>query len=182
MNRARVQVSRQPIDIAQVPPAGTYRLDPVRSSITFTTRHMFGLAGVTGRFKPLSGGVTISDPTTSSWGWAEIDAGSIASGNSRRDQDVRSARFLNVEKYPRISFHSAETTRCGTGWRVRGQVTAAGRSAPVELTVDRASTDGMGILLHATAHVDRYSHGMTAARGMAGRYLKLSIIARLERA
>lgn len=63
-----------------------------------------------------------------------------------------------------ISFHSTTTVPCGTGWKVRG-----------------ADGEGPGLLLLASAHVDRYAHGMTAAKGMAGRYLDLQIIARLER-
>ena len=45
-----------------IPPAGTYKVDPGASSVTFATRHMFGLGGVTGSFKLLSGEITIADP------------------------------------------------------------------------------------------------------------------------
>jgi polyisoprenoid-binding protein YceI len=35
----------------QAPPAGRYAIDPVGSSVTFATRHMFGLGKVRGRLR-----------------------------------------------------------------------------------------------------------------------------------
>ena len=47
----------------QIPAAGTYRIDPAASSLTFATRHMFGLGAVKGSFRLVSGEITIADPT-----------------------------------------------------------------------------------------------------------------------
>lgn len=44
------------------PAPGTWIVDTKRSSISFTTRHMFGLAGVSGTFELLSGQLVITDP------------------------------------------------------------------------------------------------------------------------
>jgi polyisoprenoid-binding protein YceI len=41
----------------QIPATGTYRIDPSGSSVSFTTRHLFGLGVVTGTFGVLSGEV-----------------------------------------------------------------------------------------------------------------------------
>ena len=35
-----------PQDIARAVPPGVYRIDPTRSTVAFTTRHLFGLAPV----------------------------------------------------------------------------------------------------------------------------------------
>jgi YceI-like protein len=50
----------------QIPAAGIYKLDPDTSTVTFATRHMFGLAPVKGTFRLVSGQITIADPVTSS--------------------------------------------------------------------------------------------------------------------
>ena len=80
----------------QIPAAGTYRLDPEASSISFATRHMFGLAAVTGSFRLISGQITITDPVTSSTTSAVIDAASFHTGTAARDKDVKSASFLHA--------------------------------------------------------------------------------------
>lgn len=58
----------------QIPATGTYRIDPADSSVSFTTRHLFGLGAVEGTFGVLSGEVTIADPVTASTARAVIDA------------------------------------------------------------------------------------------------------------
>lgn len=165
----------------QIPAAGTYRLDPETSSISFATRHMFGLGGVTGHFRLISGEITINDPVTSSTASAAIDAASFHTGGAARDKDVKSANFLHVEEHPQITFSSTELARDGDRWLLRGQVTARGNSAPAELVVTEARTDEAGLFLKATARIDRYAHGLTKKKGLAGRYLDLIITAHATR-
>jgi polyisoprenoid-binding protein YceI len=165
----------------QVPAAGTYRLDPEGSSISFATRHMFGLGGVTGSFRVLSGEVTIADPVESSTASAVIDAASFHTGNDARDKDVKSANFLHVGDHPQIAFSSTELARDGDRWLLRGQITVRGNSAPAELVVTEARSDENGLLLKATTRVDRYAHRLTKKKGMAGRFLDLTITARAAR-
>jgi polyisoprenoid-binding protein YceI len=66
---------------------------------------------------------------------AVIDAASFATGNPQRDKDVKSARFLHVRDHPQITFRSTELVRDGDAWRLRGQITARGTTAPAELTI-----------------------------------------------
>src|SRR5580693_6362461 len=77
-----------PAAAVQIPAAGIYQLDPAASTVTFATRHMFGLSPVKGTFRPVSGQITIADPVTSSTVSAMIDAASVATGNPQRDKDV----------------------------------------------------------------------------------------------
>ncbi|SRR6266568_8214563 len=69
----------------QIPATGTYRIDPASSSVSFTTRHLFGLGAVKGTFGVLSGEVTIADPVTASTARAVIDAASFSGGHPQRD-------------------------------------------------------------------------------------------------
>ena len=69
-----------PAAAVQIPAAGIYQLDPAASTVTFSTRHMFGLAPVKGTFRLVSGQITIADPVTSSTVSAVIDAASFATG------------------------------------------------------------------------------------------------------
>ena len=165
----------------QIPPAGTYRLDPEASSITFATRHMLGLGGVHGNFRLVSGDITITDPVTSSTASAVIDAASFETGSAARDKDIKSVNFLHAEEHPHITFSSESLTQDGGRWLLRGQITVRGRSAPAELAITEARTGEDGLQFKATTRVDRYAHGLTKKKGMVARYLDLEITARATR-
>jgi polyisoprenoid-binding protein YceI len=65
------------------------------------------ISKVQGRFSRWSGTVLVPDRE---WGQASvdvvIDASSIDTGIARRDADLRSANFLDVKRYPEISFRT----------------------------------------------------------------------------
>ena len=168
--------------IVQIPAAGTYRLDPAASSITFATRHMFGLGGVHGSFRLISGEITIADPVTSSTASAVVDATSFHTGGAARDADVKSATFLHVEEHPQITFTSTSLAQDGDRWLLRGQITVRGRSTPAELEITEAGSAEDAVLVTATTRIDRYAHGLTKKKGLAGRYLDLEITGRATRA
>jgi polyisoprenoid-binding protein YceI len=166
----------------QIPAAGTYELDPAASSITFATKHMFGLSPVHGQFRLISGKIIIADPPTASTASAVIDATSFESGGEARDKDVKSANFLHVEEHPQILFTSDGLTQRGDQWVLRGHITVRGRSAATELAITELQADDNGLLVKATTRIDRYSHGLTKKKGMAGRFLDLEITGRATRA
>ena len=111
-----------PAAAVQIPAGRHHQLNPAASTVTFATRHMFGLAPVKGTFRLVSGQITIANPVTSSTVSAVIDAASFATGNPQRDKDVKSARFLHVRDHPQITFRSTELVRDGDAWRLRGQI------------------------------------------------------------
>lgn len=88
-------------DALQAPPVGRYQIDPRASIITFKSRHLFGLAPVQGTMTIRDGLVDIADPLTNSSVQVEIDTTSFHTGSRHRDQDVRSPRFLDAERFPR---------------------------------------------------------------------------------
>ena len=162
----------------ELPPAGTYTVDPERSSIGFTTRHLFGLGKVNGTFRVESASITIAEPVTRSAVAAVVEAGSFHTGTPRRDEHVRSAAFLHAERHPGIRFESTGVSRGTAGaWVVEGHLTVRGHRAPVALTVDSLSVEDGSLRISASATVDRYRHGLTAAKGLAARLLRLSLTA-----
>jgi len=93
--------------------AGRYRLDPVQCSVRADVKAMFGLVTVHGSFRIRSGELVIADSPADSSVTAILDAGSFASGNTKRDRDVTSAGLLDAATYPEIAFvsDSVRTTR-----------------------------------------------------------------------
>ena len=117
--------------------ATTYTIDPAHSSAHFTVRHMM-ITNVRGSFKKVSGTIAVdSADLAASKVEAAIDAASISTNEDQRDQHLRSADFLDVEKYPQIAFRSTRVERTGDEEaKVTGDLTIHGVTRPVVLTVE----------------------------------------------
>ena len=165
------------LDPANVVAAGRYRIDPDRSRVRYSGKHMFGLGTVHATFSVREGVLDIGDAAGTLRTSVTVDAASFCSDSTRRDRDVRSAGLLDVEHYPDITFASELVRETpGEGWLVPGTVTAHGRSVPVDVQVDRVTATGQEVLVHAWARkVDRTSFGVTGSRGLVGRYLDLEL-------
>ena len=118
----------------------TWQLDPPHSAAQFAVRHM-GISTVRGTFTKMSGTVQYdpADPAKSSID-ATIDAASVDSRVEMRDNDLRSPKFLDVQKFPTITFKSTRVEPAGTGkLKVTGDLTIHGVTKEVVLDVDGPS-------------------------------------------
>jgi polyisoprenoid-binding protein YceI len=152
---------------------GRYAIDTERSTVTFRTRHLFGLAPVRGTVAVRAGTIEVAEPLAASGVRVEIDAASFATGNGRRDETVRSARYLDVAHHPVLTFVAERLD----GDFLAGTLTVRGVTRPVRLAIEDADTgsDLTPLSVHATTTVDRFAFGLTADRGMTGRHLHLDI-------
>src|SRR5439155_7377759 len=160
-------------EITQTPRLGHYDIDVSQSRVTFRTRHMFGLGPVRGTFAIRSGSVDIAEPLADSAVQAEIDAASFRTGNEQRDQSVLSARLLDATRYPVMSFRDGHV--CADGKTIRGTLTVREVSRPVSLSIGQVTADERSFTASASVRVDRTEFGVTAMRGLAGRYLDLTV-------
>ena len=62
-----------------------------------------------------------------------IDAASIDTNNEKRDADLKSANFLEVDKYPSITFKSTRIAKEGDHWVASGDLTIHGVTKAVKL-------------------------------------------------
>ena len=137
------------------------------SSIAATTKNMFGMGTVTGKFALVSGQIVITDQLSSSRAKAAASAQSFDSASPMRDGQVKSAKFLDAEAHFETRFTSTGMVRDGDRWLLRGKITARGTAAPVELTVVGLAADTTGLTVRATGRVDRYAHGIAKMKGRA---------------
>ena len=168
-----------PVD---VPASGQYRLDPGRSSVTFRSRHLFGLAAVTGTMQVTSGEVTVDPAVPQASVTATLSASSFSTGNRARDRDVRSAKFLDTGQYPEITFTAETLSQAQGHWMLAGELTVHGVGRPVTLTIESIERAEGGFRARATTRIDRYAFGLTAAKGMAARHLGIELTAAAGRA
>ncbi|HKT00510.1 MAG TPA: YceI family protein [Rugosimonospora sp.] len=94
----------------QLPEPGVWIVDPAHSIVRATARHL-ALARVEGRFKEFEGMIRTADPIEDSEVSVIIDAASIDTGNSERDNHLRSSDFLDAKQFPTLTFQSSGLSR-----------------------------------------------------------------------
>jgi len=113
-----------------------WNLDPAHSSIEFSVRHM-GFASVRGRFKNFSVDVETDDQNRLNRVDATIDAASIDTGEAQRDEHLRSADFLDAERFPEIRFTGSRIQELADNrYRVTGDLSVRGTAQPVAFEVE----------------------------------------------
>lgn len=120
----------------------TYQLDPQHSMAQFKVRHLM-ISNVKGEFAKLSGSVTFNPADlASSRVEVTIDAASIHTREPQRDEHLKSADFLDVAKYPEITFRSTAIVAAGkNAYEVVGDLTIRGVTQPVALNVESLSDE-----------------------------------------
>jgi polyisoprenoid-binding protein YceI len=116
--------------------ADTWQIDPVHTTVEFTVRHMM-ISNVRGLFTKVAGTITAKDSDPASVKVeATIDTSSIDTRSADRDADLKSANFLDVAKYPTMTFKSKKIEPAGPGkWKMVGDLTLHGVTKEVTLDV-----------------------------------------------
>jgi polyisoprenoid-binding protein YceI len=165
---------------------GNWQIDPVHSSAQFSVRHL-GVSTVRGAFMKVSGSAKYdaADPSKGSLD-ATIEATSVDTRVEMRDNDLRSPNFLDVAKYPTITFHSKQTKAAGAGkLQITGDLTIHGVTKEVVLDVDGPTApikDPWGnqrFGASATTKIKRQDFGVNGAPGIVGDDITITIDAEL---
>jgi polyisoprenoid-binding protein YceI len=154
---------------------GTWQLDPYHSAAQFAVRHG-GISIVRGAFSKLSGTVQYDPANPSKMVIdATIDANTVDTRVEPRDNDLRSANFFDVAKFPTLTFKSKHVEAAGPGkLKVTGDLTIHGVTKEVVLMVegpngptkDPKGNQHMGAT--ATTQISRKDFGVNGAPGGVG--------------
>ena len=164
--RLSMATSTRYLNGVEVPATGDWQIDRSHSGVGFTARHLV-VSKVRGGFKDFSGTIHVAEIPEDSWVNVEIDAASLDTGEPQRDAHVRSADFLDVKRFPRLTFRSTKVERDGAkGLRVTGDLTIRDVTRPVELAVEYggAPADPYGqkrAVFSASTEIDREEFGIT---------------------
>jgi len=147
--------------------AATWNIDPDHTNIGFKVRHLM-VSNVKGSFEKHSGTIDINDKDiTKSKVEVTIDTNSINTNVQKRDEHLRSADFLDVAKFPAMTFVSKKVAKAGKDrLKVTGDLTLHGVTKEVVLDVEplsKESKDPWGNIRRgttATTKINRKDFGL----------------------
>ena len=145
----------------------SWQIDPAHTTIQFSARHMM-ITNVRGQFDRFSGTVEFDeDNPAATTVDVQIEAASINTRNADRDAHLKSADFLNAEKYPYLRFQSKRVERLDeTHARLSGDLTIRDVTREVALEVEyvgRAQSPWgtLSVGFAASATINRKDWGLT---------------------
>ncbi len=146
----------------------TYKVDPAHSTVDFRVRHLM-IAHIRGDFSGISG-TLLYDPLNpaNSKVEAEIDVATLNTRDANRDQHVKAADFLDVEKFPKMKFTSKKIAADGRDrWKLTGDLTIHGVTKEVTFDVEGPTPEAkdpfgnVRIAVVASAKISRKDFGLT---------------------
>ena len=141
-----------------------WQIDPSHTSASVAARHMMlstvraSLSGTTGELdfdpaRPEAAKIRLAIP-----------AATVNTGDEKRDGHLRSPDFLDVERFPEITFESRSVRSDGDGYVVSGDLTIRGSTRPADVRVTvNGVIDGMKGKVagfSGTATIDRTKWGL----------------------
>ena len=157
---ATMLLATAPVAIAQ----SAATIDLVHTSTTFSAKHLL-ISNVAGYIPVSSAKLELGKGNIPTSVEATMDLTKIDTHNDRRDNDLRSERFLDAAKYPEMTFKSTRVT-AGTGgaFTIEGTLTMHGMTQPVSLNaaVEGSIRDNQGrthVGYSATGSLDRGAWG-----------------------
>lgn len=157
----------------------SYVLDSERSTATFTL-HALWVFDVAGAFDGVHGEVQTDSEAGTARVDAWLDAGSLRMRNPGYDDWARSPDFFDVERYPRITFHSDAfpLDKLRQGGVLTGMLVLHGFSGPVDLRLKPsacAPTAAPDCPLRIHGEISRSAFGMRSHRAMLSDTVKLDL-------
>ncbi len=146
----------------------TYQMDSQHTGVHFKVRHMM-ISNVKGEFSRITGSAEF-DPSNlaASHVEATIDSASVNTREPQRDSHLKSPDFLDVTRYPKITFRSTKIISAGEdSFDVSGDLTIRGVAREVILHVESVTPeikDPDGLLrlgASATTRIARKDFGLT---------------------
>src|SRR5579859_2594255 len=162
------------------PEAGSravWQFDPYHTQVEFAAKHL-GMMTVRGHFAEVNATGTI-DPENPQASSVEvsIQTASIRTHNEQRDNDLRASNFLEVDKYPTMTFKSTKIEETGQDrYSMTGDLTIKGNTHPVTFSVVKYGEFNDPMMGHrigysAEGRINRKDFGLTFNMMLDGRWI-----------
>jgi polyisoprenoid-binding protein YceI len=155
----------------------SWQFDPFHTQVEFAAKHL-GMMTIRGHFLEVNatGQIDPDHPEASSVE-VTIQTASIRTHNAQRDNDLRSSNFLEVDKYPTITFKSTAIEPAGTDrYTMTGDLTIKGNTRPVTLNVVKYGEFNDPMMGHrigysAEGKINRKDFGLTFNMMLDGKWI-----------
>src|SRR5262249_30064194 len=111
-----------------------YRLDSSNTDVSFTI-HYLGINWVSARFSDINGEFIIDPSGPASRVDVSVGIASLDCSEPRWNERLRSPEWLDVQRYPRMSYHSIQIDLSDQRGTARGELTLHGITRPIVLDV-----------------------------------------------
>jgi len=156
---------------------GNWQLDPYHTQIEFSAKHL-GMMTVHGHFTDVSAAGDIHpEHPESSTVQVIIQTASIRTNHEARDNDLRSANFLDTDQFPVATFTSTSVAATGPdSYALNGDLTIKGTPHPVTLQVHKYGEFNDPMMGHRIAYsagtqINRKDFGLTFSMVLDGRFV-----------
>jgi polyisoprenoid-binding protein YceI len=156
---------------------GTWKFDPFHTQVEFSAKHL-GMMTVRGHFNEVvAGGEIHPDDPARTKVEATINTASIRTHNEQRDKDLRSSNFLEIDKYPTMTFKSTKIEHTGGDrYKLTGDLTIKGTTKPVTLNVVKYGEFNDPMMGHrigyaAQTKINRKEFGMNFDAMLDGKFV-----------
>src|SRR5262252_8606193 len=166
-------IQNQPATVTQ----SRWVFDPLHTQVEFAAKHL-GMMTVRGNFLEITAnGYIDPDHPEASSVEITIQTASLRTHNPQRDNDLRSSNFLEVDKYPTMTFKSTKVEQTGQDrYALTGDLTIKGNTHPVTLAVVKYgefNDPNMGhrIGYSAGTQINRKDFGLTFNMMLDGKWI-----------
>jgi len=148
--------------------ATKWNIDPTHSEVQFKVKHLV-ISTVTGQFNKFEGSLeSENDNFDGAKAEFQLEAASINTNVTDRDNHLKSADFFDAEKYPHIKFTNGKLTKTGDEYKLMGDLTIKDISKPITLDVEYGGSmvDGYGqnkAGFEITGKINRKEFGLTCS-------------------
>ena len=147
-------------------PSGKYMVDPEHSTVELRVKHL-NTSWTFCHFHEVTGDFTVdpAKPESDSFK-VVVAASSIATGQSARDNHLKSPDFLDVAQFPEITFTSKKVSKSGEGkYKAEGELSLHGVKKPLTVDLEEVGSSdtkfGVRAGYFGTFSVMRKDYGIT---------------------
>ncbi|MBG6107134.1 YceI family protein [Frigoribacterium sp. CG_9.8] len=145
--------------------AGTWKLDPTHSEVTFSVKHL-AISKVRGSFERFTATIVTAEDPTKSTVEASIEVASVNTNQKDRDNHLRTNDFFKADEFPTITFVSTSVNRDSDDITVVGELSLRGVTKSVTLTGEFGGivVDGYGQSkagFSASTKINRHDFGVS---------------------
>ncbi|MBI4309158.1 MAG: YceI family protein [Candidatus Omnitrophica bacterium] len=150
--------------VGKVYAADIYAIDPAHSNIGFAVKHMM-VSTTKGSFSDVQGSITYDEQDSAAFkAEAILQAKSVNTAVEKRDEHLRGPDFLDVDKFPAITFVSKSLSGTSGSYILSGDLTIKAITKEVSFPVTISGPVGNAIGMAGQLTINRQDYGLSFSK------------------